>query len=121
MKKETIIVKKRYLKKEKKRAIVRIGFLFLFIVLSAGVFATVFTSTASDEPQRIKFYTSVRIEPGDSLWSITNTYISDDYENREAYMKELCSLNHLMPDSMIHEGQYIVISYYEQINPSVEE
>ncbi len=115
MKKETVIVRRRNLKAEKRRMLLRCGTTLLLIIFSIVIFASVFTSDASEDLGRMKYYTSVRIEAGDSLWSITDTYMTDDYKDRSAYMQELCTLNHLMPDAMIHEGEYVVVPYYAEI------
>ncbi len=113
MKKETIIVRKRYLKREKRRLLLKIGAILLLTVFSAVIFASAFTANATEDHGRMKYYTSVMVTDGDSLWSIADTYMTSDYENRNAYMHELCTLNHLMPDAMIHEGQYIVVPYFD--------
>lgn len=58
-----------------------------------------------------KYYTSIQIESGDTLWEIANEYITDEYTSLNEYMSEVCSINHISKDE-IHAGQYIVIPYY---------
>ena len=55
-----------------------------------------------------KFYMSIEIEPGDSLWSIANHYMTDDYSSIDAYINELRSLNNLESDELI-AGNYLSV------------
>lgn len=68
-------------------------------------------SKASDSPAAFKYYTSIRIEKGDTLWSIANDYMSAEYEDVHAYIAEVKELNQL-EYSEIHSGQYLTIPYY---------
>lgn len=70
------------------------------------------TSQASNEIQRTKCYTSIRVEEGDSLWEIAEKYMGDDYESRQAFIEEVVQLNHIGEDE-IHAGEYLVVPYYE--------
>lgn len=86
----------------------------LIITVGSIVFGTIFSSAkdpAADMP-RYKYYKSIRIEQGDSLWSIAEEYCSDDYDDTRAYVNELKRLNALTSET-IHEGQHLVIAYYD--------
>jgi hypothetical protein len=58
-----------------------------------------------------KYYTSIRIEDGDTLWNIASRNMTDDYTDITAYMDEVCSINHITRDE-IHAGEYLTIPYY---------
>lgn len=68
-------------------------------------------SKASEQPENFKYYTSIQIENGDTLWSIANEYISDEYESIQEYIDEVKCINQLGPDD-IHAGQYLTVPYY---------
>lgn len=68
-------------------------------------------SEASIEHGAIKYYTSIQIEQGDTLWSIADIYRTADYSTVQDYIDEVKELNHLGPDE-IHSGQYLTIPYY---------
>ena len=55
-------------------------------------------------------YTSRLIEPGDSLWSIAEETMTDEYSSVNEYVEVLKSMNHLDSDT-IHAGQYLTIAY----------
>lgn len=69
---------------------------------------------AAPAEQNYKYYTSVEIHSGDTLWSIASDYITDDYEDMDEYIKEVCEINHISGNE-IHSGQYITIPYYSNI------
>ena len=60
-----------------------------------------------------KYYTSVRVEEGDTVWSIADRYIADSQVSKRDYVDEICRLNRLT-DGNVRSGDYIVVSYYSQ-------
>lgn len=69
------------------------------------------SASAHDKNIRYKYFKSIVIEDGDSLWSIATEYISEEYESINDYIVELKTMNQL-DDDTIHSGQNIVIAYY---------
>lgn len=59
-----------------------------------------------------KYYTSVPIHPGDTLWGIASEYCHDSV-NLRTYMEELRQINHLKNDE-IHAGRYLTVIYYSE-------
>lgn len=66
-------------------------------------------SNSIDKEQ--KYYTSIEIQKGDSLWSIAQSYMNDDYESIEDYVNELKTINKLNSDC-INEAEYLTVAYY---------
>ena len=58
-----------------------------------------------------KYYTSIEVAQGDSLWSIAREYTAGTNIKVFDYMDEVKRLNQL-PNDTIHEGGNLVISYY---------
>lgn len=58
-----------------------------------------------------KYYTSIRVEKGDTLWGIASQYVTDDYSSVNQYIEEIRSINHITGDA-IHTGQYLTVPYY---------
>lgn len=68
-----------------------------------------------------KYYTSIRIEDGDTLWSIAKRYEKHSGKTTEDYIRELKTIN-LLGGDIIHAGGYLTISYYaEEPLPSQKE
>lgn len=64
------------------------------------------------EQSRYKYYTSIEIQSGDTLWSIASE-IAETYDlDTRACVKELKFMNNLKDDT-IHAGNYLTIFYYD--------
>lgn len=61
-----------------------------------------------------KYYMSVVVEAGDSLYSIAKKYYSEDYESIEKYILEIKKVNRIRSD-YICQGSYLTIPYYGEI------
>ena len=85
------------------------GFALLSLIV---FFFGAFTSRASESEPSYKYYTSIEVEEGDSLWSIADKYITDEYRNTQQYVDEVSKLNHLSDDDIIHAGEHLTIPYY---------
>lgn len=82
----------------------------LIVILASSISAM---ASAKNNAQPIhKYYTSIEVQPGDTLWSIADSYIAEFNIDREDYMEELSELNHLDMDGSIHSGEYLTIAYY---------
>ena len=85
----------------------------LIITLGSIVFGSIFSSAKNPESDlpKNKYYKSIEIESGDSLWSIAQEYCEPHADVRE-YVNELKELNSLT-SSDIHAGQHLVVTYYD--------
>ena len=66
----------------------------------------------NQQTNSFKAFGHVKIEQGDSLWSIAEEYCTDAYEDTREYVDELKELNSLTSD-IIHEGQHLLVAYYD--------
>jgi len=89
----------------------------ILLVVSLGILLgtsmNAFASPKKDVASYNKYYKSVRVEAGDTLWAIADEYIADMNVDKNDYIKEICELNAICEDD-IHAGDYIVIAYYSQ-------
>ncbi len=86
----------------------------MLIILGSIVCGTILSSAkdpATDLVQH-KYYKSIVIEQGDSLWSIAEEYCLNGSMSKQAYVEELKQLNSL-PSDTIHAGQYLVVAYFD--------
>ncbi len=87
----------------------------LCIIVGCGIVFGSFFAKAQDEETKTttnyKYYKSIVIEAGDSLWSIAQEYKSDNC-NTEDYIKEVMELNSLATNE-IQESQHLMIVYYD--------
>lgn len=65
-----------------------------------------------EEPVFHKYYKSIEITSGDTLWQIAEEYMNDDYDSIYDYIHELKEINNLASND-IHAGQYLTVAYYD--------
>ena len=109
-------IKNRRKVKAAKRRMVLLLAAMLLITLGTVVFGSCLSSHAQDDEATLdreyKYYTSIQIQDGDSLWSIAEQYKTEHYESTQDYINELIILNDLTSET-IHEGQYLMVAYYD--------
>lgn len=69
------------------------------------------SATEGSTKELQKYYTSIRVEAGDTLWDIAGEYAEDAGMTRQEYIDEVCQLNGIEADE-IYAGEYIVVMYY---------
>ena len=81
----------------------------LLILLGSSI--RTFASSRDNKPLH-KYYTSIQIEKGDSLWTLSDKYIVDGVYSKDDFIKETSELNHLTNQDELHAGDYLTIAYY---------
>lgn len=85
----------------------------LIIVFVMAVSVVNFKSDAHESDMDNKYYQSIRIEKGDSLWSIASRYMNSEYASINQYMDELRAINDLDSDMLIAGNYLSVVCYVE--------
>lgn len=81
-------------------------------IMLLGIFVFGFSSRkAGATTHNVKYFTCVSIDSEDTLWSIANEYITDEYNSIEQYIDEVKSINNLSTDK-IYYGATLVVPYY---------
>ena len=86
---------------------------FVLVISFSFIFFSFRTrAQSSDEEILYKYYKSVMVEDGDTLWRYADIYgDSQHYDSHDAYIKEVMEMNFLKNDQ-ITSGQYLIIPYY---------
>ena len=58
-----------------------------------------------------KYYKSYYVESGDTLWSIAQEHITEEYPDTDAYITEVKKINGLFGNDL-RQGSHICIPYY---------
>ena len=74
-----------------------------------GIIIVNASNSNPEKSQTQRFYTSITVQPDDTLWNIADSYASDG-ESHQQYINAVKSLNN-MTDDTIYSGQNIVIYY----------
>lgn len=88
--------------------------LSLFIIVTISFLFISFSTEANDLEHQpsYKYYKSVEISKGDTLWSIANdNYDSAHYKDIQEYITEVKKLNTLTSDEIV-TGNYVIVPYY---------
>lgn len=73
-----------------------------------------FKTKAQNETEEVayKYYKSIVVDSGDTIWDYAEEYAHEDYyDSYESYIKEVIRINAMQDDS-IQSGQYLIIPYY---------
>lgn len=106
--------KKRAREMEVKKHILQLVFAvcFIFVVL-LFVNHTVSKASAGEDTLYFKYYTTIEVQPADTLTSIANQY-SDDihYDSVAEYIDEVLFINHIDDADQIQAGTFLTVPYY---------
>ena len=65
----------------------------------------------AEEMIRYKYYTTVTVAVGETLWDIANEYNSEEFGGIQNYIREVKSINHISGDR-ICAGEALTVPYY---------
>lgn len=88
--------------------------LLLLLILGVPCAALLTTQVQAENRPKVptyKYYTSIQVESGDTLWEIAEEYRTEEYEDINSYIEEVKEINHLT-SSHITDGMYLCIPYY---------
>lgn len=95
-----------------KRLVLPAAILLAFICIMTAVIGQ--RTVKATSPEAYKYYTHLVVEEGDSLWDIAGRYMGHEYKDREAYIEEVCAINHL-ETTRIYTGTTLVVPYYDTV------
>lgn len=87
--------------------------LTFIIALTYGSVMAGASSQKEKAAHKYKYYSSIQLQPGTSLWSLASEYADQDIISHDDYMKELKKINCLSSDT-IHAGQHLTFFYYSE-------
>ena len=97
-------------KQLKQRLLISALVVSLFIILAFFLWST--KSMASNEEPLFKYYKSVQIHTGDTLYDLSALYVNPEMNDVESFIAEVRYINNLEEDSYLYEGNYIIVPYY---------
>ena len=90
-------------------AITSFTFILFIVIISSFTLRTDAKENISSKGE--KYYKSILIEKGDTLWSIAEEYKPEHGVSTKKYVNDLKRMNNINND-IIHEGNYLTIYYY---------
>ena len=88
-----------------------IGIVTIFLIFTCCVlFGNILSSAQDSTTQRSSYsYESITIKTGDTLWSIAEEYMTDQFDTVPEYVAELKRVNSLVSDD-IQSGSKLIVS-----------
>ncbi|MCM1119476.1 MAG: hypothetical protein NC543_08970 [bacterium] len=99
--------------REVRRTIILTGMAIVLALVFALSYHVILSHANSEiEDTSYKYFTSIQIEPGETLWELADQYADQEhYASREQYIAEVMAMNHLA-DEAISAGSYLILPYY---------
>ena len=94
----------------KQRLLISAFIVTLFVILAFFLYST--KSMASNEEPLFKYYKSVQIQSGDTLYDLSAEYVNPAMNDVDSFIEEVRYINNLEEDSYLYEGNYIIVPYY---------
>lgn len=87
---------------------------FCLVIVCAVSYHSIKTSANTGAEQiSFKYYANVSVKQGETLWEIADDYIDyTQYRDKNTYIAEVKSINHLDEDGTVKAGQYLIVPYY---------
>ncbi len=100
-------------RRELRKHILTLTLTFVLVITCSMMFFTVKTKAQnSDEAIYYKYYKSITVSRGDSLWTYATEYADEDhYDSYQNYIDEVLQMNGLSCEN-ITTGQHLVVPYY---------
>lgn len=83
----------------------------LIVILSVAGGCLISRAQTKDTVNCYKYFTSIQIQKGDTLWTLADRYADEHFKSRESFIREVMRTNHLTDDSLT-AGDYLIIPYY---------
>lgn len=100
------------LRRERRRKCLTLAVAVFAAFCMALVCTISYNSISSNANDGFKYYTSVIVEAGESLWDIAEDYMNGHYDSRDNYIAEVRSINHLDENGTVIAGQTLIVPYY---------
>ncbi len=94
----------------KKRFVLVLITMICLTMFSGGILAYA-KERESAQPTYYKYYTSIRVESGDTLWGIADRYLCEQTGSHEEYIREVMKMNDLK-SADIRTGDSLIVFYY---------
>lgn len=102
--------KRRYARIKRMMTIVSVMIISVCVLLFGSAFASAH-GTADDSLVSRKYYKSIVVNEGDSMWTIAGQYQSEEYQSRQEYIDEVMEINQ-MKSTTLYENQKLIVPYY---------
>ena len=106
--------KMRRVRELRRKVVMAVVTVLVVLCFALSYNALITQATSEVEDISYKYFTSIEIAAGDTLWSIAQEYgDAQYYASADEYIEEVKNTNHLTSDALI-AGQFLIVPYYSQ-------
>lgn len=99
----------------RRRCLMVIMTVCLIATCAVSYHSIISSANEGENPIQFKYYKSISVAYGETLWEITDQYIDyDQYADKNKYIAEVRHINHLDEDESIIAGQRLIVPYYSE-------
>ena len=100
--------------RQKREAVIRflLGCFVILAVLVVTFHVFTLKGKAQSSEQKFKYYTSVQLQSGDTLWDLADQYMDKEMNTRTSFIAEVKSINHISDENEIIAGKLLIVPYY---------
>ena len=91
----------------------KIGYFLMIVFVIFAMAMNITTNASENNSIPLKYYTDIKIESGDTLYSIARKYNTSGSLSDSEYVDLICQINKLTGDEL-HRGRYLTIVYYDE-------
>jgi len=66
----------------------------------------------AEKQHKFKYYTSVQLSYGETLWSLSEKYMDEELYTNASYIEEVKSINHIHDEDDVMAGKMLIVPYY---------
>lgn len=101
-----------HLAKKNRTCLIRKISILLFVICVL-FFGNGFVSAqkASEKQSLCKYYKSIEVASGDTLWTIADKYFTSEYDSKAEYIEEVLEINQ-MDSTDLYADQKLIVPYY---------
>lgn len=99
-------------RRERRRKIFNVTMAVVVAICLVLIGSLAYGSIHSEANSGLKYFDTVTISYGDTLWELSDQYIDyDHYKDKNAYIREVCRINHIYEDKLV-PGEILFFPYY---------
>lgn len=99
-------------RRERRRKITHTAVAILATICLVLIGSIAYGSIQTKANSALKYFDTVQVTYGDTLWELSDRYIDYDYyKSKKAYIQEVCRINKIYGDNLV-PGEVLFFPYY---------
>ena len=110
------VLRERLWQQVRRHIIILVLSVVLFITLAVLFFSSKSFAADKNEEELYKYYRSYQIQPGDSLYGISEEFSVQNYMDNDDFVNEVMFINNITEGELLVAGNFIIVPYYDVLH-----